>query len=101
MSKQCRTPSSIYSSRSSCDSKGSQSIPRHTFSRFEGRRKFKRIPQGEFRKVRPPTIDGDRNKVQEAKAWLLGMKNYFRIHDYSGNGKAIIAIYNINGKASI
>ena len=35
------------------------------------------------------------------EAWLFGMDKYFRIHDYSRNEKAIILIYNLNGRASI
>ena len=46
MSKKHRTPSSISSSTRSCDSIGSQSSQKDTSSRFEGRRKFKRVPQG-------------------------------------------------------
>ena len=29
------------------------------------------------------------------------MKKYFRIHDYLGNEKAKLSIYNLNGRASI
>jgi hypothetical protein len=32
---------------------------------------------------------------------MLHLKNYFRVHDYSENLKARIAIFNLNGKASI
>ena len=85
------------SSNRSCDSWGSQINPKHFFSKFERRRNFKRITQGEFRKARPPTFDGESKIDQEAEAWLLGMKKYFRIHDYLGNEKAIIVIYNLNG----
>ena len=34
-------------------------------------------------------------------AWLLGLKKYFRFHDYFENLKAQITIFNLNGKASI
>ena len=66
-----------YSSSGSCDLHGTQSTPKHTFSSFGRRRNFKRIPQGEFRKARPPTFDEESNTSQEAKAWFLGMKKYF------------------------
>jgi hypothetical protein len=32
---------------------------------------------------------------------MLGLKKYFRVHDYSKNLKARIAIFKLNGKASI
>ena len=54
-----------------------------------------------FRKEIPPTSDGESKADQEAEAWLLVMKKYFRIHDYSRNEKAIIVIHNLNGRASI
>jgi hypothetical protein len=38
---------------------------------------------------------------EEAEAWLLGMRKYFQVHDYSGNMKARVAIYNLNDRASI
>jgi hypothetical protein len=32
---------------------------------------------------------------------LIGLKKYFRVHDFSENLKARISIFNLNGKASI
>jgi len=32
---------------------------------------------GEFRKIRPPTFNGEVEKGEEVEAWLLGMKKYF------------------------
>ena len=72
---------SIYYSRRSRDSRGSLSIPSNTFNRFERRRHFKNIPQGEFRKTRFPTFDGEIKTCQKEGAWILGMKKYFRIHE--------------------
>jgi hypothetical protein len=73
----------------------------------ESQRKRKRkkhskssIPE-EFKKAKPPTFDGEIKKGEEAEAWLLGLKKYFRVHDYSDNMKARVAIFNLNGKASI
>jgi hypothetical protein len=42
----------------------------------------------EFRKAKPPSLDCEINKEDEAKAWLLGLKKYFRVHDFSENLKA-------------
>ena len=36
----------------------------------------------------------------KAKEWLLGMRKYFRVHNYSSEMKAYLAIYNLNGKAT-
>jgi hypothetical protein len=55
----------------------------------------------EFRKAKPPSFDGEIKKGEEAKGWLLGLKKYFRVHDFSENLKARVATFNLNGKASI
>jgi hypothetical protein len=59
-------------------------------------RKFK-----EFRKSKPPSFEGEIKKGEEAEAWLLELKKYFRFHDFSENMKARVATFNLNGKASI
>ena len=46
-------------------------------------------------------FDGEVKTGQEAEAWLLGIKKYFQVHDYSGNMKARVSIFNLNGRASI
>jgi hypothetical protein len=38
---------------------------------------------------------------KRAKAWFLGLKKYFRVHNYSKNTKAKISIFNLNGGSSI
>jgi hypothetical protein len=35
------------------------------------------------------------------EAWLLGLKKYFRVQDFSENLKAQLSTFNLNGKASI
>jgi hypothetical protein len=55
----------------------------------------------DFKKAKPPTFDGEIKKGEEVEVWLLGLKKYFRVHDYSENLKARITIFNLNGKASI
>lgn len=56
---------------------------------------------GEFRKIRPPTFNGEVEKGEEVEAWLSGMKKYFQIYNYSNKLKAIMAIYNLTGKVDI
>ena len=38
--------------------------------------------------------------MEKAKQWLLGVSKYFRVHNYSSEMKARLAIYNLNGKSS-
>jgi len=56
---------------------------------------------GEFKKIRPPTFNGEIEKGEEAESWLLGMKNYFQIYNYSDELKERMAIYNLTAKANI
>ena len=35
------------------------------------------------------------------EAWLLGMRKFFRLHDYSKNMKARVATFNLKGKVEI
>lgn len=65
------------------------------------RRVYKGTPQGEFRNAKPPIFDGTDVARPTTKAWLLGMERYFKIHDYTENEKAKIAIFNLNGRALI
>jgi hypothetical protein len=43
----------------------------------------------------------DEFKKMEAEAWLLDIKKYFHIYNYSSNAKFKMAIYNLKGKVSI
>jgi len=36
----------------------------------------------EFKKVKAPTFDGEIKKLEDAEAWLLGMKKFFKLHNY-------------------
>lgn len=38
---------------------------------------------------------------QKEEAWVLGMEQYFKIHDYSKKEKAWISIFSLNGQALI
>jgi hypothetical protein len=76
-------------------------------ARFHSHRKGKKWKNSktncpkEFKKSKPASFDKEIKKGEETKAWLLGLKKFFRVHDYSENLKARIAIFNLNGKASI
>ena len=46
-------------------------------------------------------FNGEVKNGQEVEAWLLGMRKYFQVQDYSGNMKARVAIFNLTGRESI
>ena len=64
------------------------------------KRKYKPYEEisGEFKKIKPPTFNGEAEKWEEAESWLYGMKKYFHIYNYSNQLKARMAIYNLSGK---
>jgi hypothetical protein len=33
--------------------------------------------QGELRKIKPPTFDGENKRGEDFEAWLLGIRKYF------------------------
>ena len=53
--------------------------------------------QGELKKIKPRTFDGEKYG-EIADIWLLEMKKYLHLHDYSENQEAQISIYNFHGK---
>ena len=65
------------------------------------KRHYKNHLYRKFTKAKPPTFDGEVKSGQEGESWLLGMGNYFQAQDYSGNMKARVAIFNLNGRESI
>ena len=49
------------------------------------KRKFKPYEEisGEFKKIKPPTFNGETEKGEEDESWLSRMKKYFQIYNYS------------------
>ena len=86
-----RRSTSSGSSDSKESNEDSSSPPRKT----KRRRHHRDHSRDEFKKDKPPTFDGEIKIGQEAEAWLLGIKKYFQVHDYSGNMKARVAIFNL------
>jgi len=43
--------------------------------------------EGEFKNIKPFTFDRESRKGEEVEAWLLDMKKYFQIYNYSSNMK--------------
>ena len=54
---------------------------------------------GEFRKIKPPSYDGENE--EDAEAWLLNMIKYFQVYEHESNLKVRIAIYQLQGKATL
>jgi hypothetical protein len=52
-------------------------------------------------KIKPPTFDGEHKKDEDAETWLLGMRKYFQLHNYSSHVEGRISIYQLKGKASM
>jgi hypothetical protein len=69
--------------------------------RHQRRRREVDILQGELRKLKPPCFDGEREREDDVEAWLLGLRRYFQLHNYSSNLEARIATYHLHGKATI
>ena len=43
------------------------------------------ILQGEMRNLKTPSFDGEREREDDFEAWLLGIRKYFQLHNYSSN----------------
>jgi hypothetical protein len=59
------------------------------------------ILQGELRKIKPPTFNGENMKGEEVKVWLLEMNKYFQFHDYPSRVEAKITSYHLQGKVAM
>ena len=57
--------------------------------------------KGEINKIKPPTFDGEHKKEEDVEIWLLGMKKYFQLQNYSPHVEGRIAMYQLKGKASM
>jgi hypothetical protein len=52
-------------------------------------------------KIKPPTFDGEHKKDENEETWLLGMRKYFQLHNYSSDAEGRISIYQLKGKAYV
>jgi hypothetical protein len=57
--------------------------------------------QGEMNKIKPPTFDSEHQKDEYAETWLMGMRKYFQMHNYSMQVEGRIGFYQLKGKASM
>ena len=90
-----RSPSESFESKGSTEDSSSSS---HEEKR---RRCYRNNSRDEFKKARPPTFNGETKNGQEAEAWLLGMRKYFQVQNYSRNMNARVAIFILTRRASI
>jgi hypothetical protein len=56
---------------------------------------------GEMSKIKPPTFDGKKKKDEDMETWMLGIRNYFQLHNYSTQENERIFIYQLKGKSSM
>jgi hypothetical protein len=54
--------------------------------------------QGELRKLKPPSFDGEREREDDVEAWFLGIRRYFQLHSYSSNLEVRTSTYHLHGK---
>jgi hypothetical protein len=87
-----------YSTRKFYASEDSISSPEMSHVRHQRRRHELDSLQGELRKLKPPSFDGEREREDDVEAWFLGIKKYFQLHNYSSNLEAIISTYHLHGK---
>jgi hypothetical protein len=60
-------------------------------SNIKGEGMNKTSLQGALRNIKPPIFDGENKMGEDVEAWLLGIRKYFQLHNYSSNLEAIIA----------
>ena len=89
-----------YYSRSP-DLEGSTKDSNSSSHKEKKKRRYRNSSRDEYKKERLPIFNGEINNGQEAKSWILGMRKYFQLHDYLGNMKARVAIFNLTGRTSI
>ena len=90
-----RSPSESY------DFEGSTGDSSYSSHKNQRMRCYQNHSGDEFKKAMASNFNGEIKTGQEAKPWLLGMRKYFQVQDYSRNMKARVAIFNLTGRASI
>jgi len=48
--------------------------------------------KGEINKIKPPKSDGENQKEEDVESWILGMRKYFQLQDYSSHAEGRIAM---------
>jgi len=105
-SRQSRSVSKIqhnhspgHSTKSTYACSRSTNNPSMSLVRHQRRRHRLDSLQGELKKIKPPSFDGENKKGEDVRVCLLRMRTYFQLHDYSLNVEAKITVYHLKGKA--
>jgi hypothetical protein len=77
------------------------SSPEVSLVRHQRRKQEVDSLQGDMRKLKTPSFEGEREREDDAKAWFLGLRRYLQLHNYSSNLEAKIATYHLQGKAAM
>jgi len=59
------------------------------------------ILQGEMSNVKTPSFDREREREDDAKAWFLGLKRFFQLHNYFSNLESRISTYHLHKKCAM
>jgi hypothetical protein len=57
--------------------------------------------QGELRKIKPLSSEGEREREDDVEAFLLGLMRNFKFHNYSSNLEERISTYHLDGKVAM
>jgi hypothetical protein len=49
--------------------------------------------KGEMNKIKPPMFDGEHKKEEDVETWLIGMKKYFQLQNYSSHAEGRIRMW--------
>jgi hypothetical protein len=99
VSRRASKNSGLETKKGESSSEGTPSVEDKT--KLDRKRKQIDHLEGEFKKIELATFDGESRIGEEVEAWLLDIKKYFQIYNYSNNMKVRMAIYNLKGKSSI
>ena len=78
-----------------------ESSPERYPVRYKKRRFTRDELVGELRRIKPPTFDGEVKQGEDAESWLLGLRNFFQLHQYTPNMEARVDMYHLQGKEYI
>jgi hypothetical protein len=57
--------------------------------------------KGEMNNIKRPMFDGEHKKEEDSETWLLGMRKYFQLQNYSSHAEGRIAVYQLKGNVSM
>jgi hypothetical protein len=57
--------------------------------------------KGEMNNIKPPTFDREHKKEEDVETWLLRMRKYFQLQNYSSRAEGRISMYQLKGKESM